>query len=753
MSHPVNAFVTLRSEGVGVVVDLASGRLPALLHWGADPGELTLDDVATLALTAVMPAAPSMVDDPTRLAILPEHWAGWVGRPGLSGSRPDGSAWSPRFVTHTLLIDGEPRDASDDTPALIELGTGALTVVARDDVAGLEITLTLELTAGGVLRSRAVLANTGGDEYRVDDLILAYPVPTVASELQDQAGRWAKERVPQRRAFTVGAHVREGRKGRTGADAATVLHAGVPGFSFADGEVWGVHVGWSGNHTHLAERNFTGEQVIGGGELLLPGEVVLSPGESYTSPWLYGSYGVGLDEVARRFHRYLRSRPQHPSSVRPVTINVWEAVYFDHSLEPLLELAEKAAAVGVERYVLDDGWFGARRDDHAGLGDWVVSRDVWPNGLHPLVNRVKELGMQFGLWFEPEMVNEDSDVARVHPEWIMATGGRTPVETRFQQVINLGIPECYAHIRDQIFAMLAEYDISYIKWDHNRDLIDAGTHPLGRAGVHAQTEAVYRLIDEIKAAHPGLEIESCSSGGARVDLGILQRTDRVWVSDCIDPLERQDMMRWTQQLLPPEMLGSHIASLTSHTTGRTHELNFRAATALFGHLGIEWDLRQASDDELAELGEWIAFHKAHRDLLHGGDLVRLDFPDESLTATGVVAPDRSRAIYSYAAVSTHVTSLRGRLRMPGLDPARRYRVSPVLVGRVPSGLRPPAWWGVKRDMATETVDLTHGRPPKLVPVAEEAGVVLPGSLLASAGLMEASVHPDHALIYLVDAVD
>lgn len=753
MSHSVNAFVALRSEGVGVVVDLAAGRLPALLHWGADPGELTLDDVATLALTAVMPAAPSMVDDPTRLAILPEHWAGWVGRPGLSGSRPDGSAWSPRFVTHTLLIDGEPREASDEAPSLIELGTGTLTVVARDDAAGLELTLTLELTAGGVLRSRAVLANTGGDEYRVDDLILAYPVPTVASELQDQAGRWAKERVPQRRAFTVGAHVREGRKGRTGADAATVLHAGVPGFSFADGEVWGVHVGWSGNHTHLAERNFTGEHVIGGGELLLPGEVVLSPGESYTSPWLYGSYGVGLDEVARRFHRYLRSRPQHPSSVRPVTINVWEAVYFDHSLEPLLELAEKAAAVGVERYVLDDGWFGARRDDHAGLGDWVVSRDVWPNGLHPLVNRVKELGMQFGLWFEPEMVNEDSDVARAHPEWIMATRGRTPVETRFQQVINLGIPECYAHIRDQIFAMLAEYDISYIKWDHNRDLIDAGTHPLGRAGVHAQTDAVYRLIDEIKAAHPGLEIESCSSGGARVDLGILQRTDRVWVSDCIDPLERQDMMRWTQQLLPPEMLGSHIASLTSHTTGRTHELNFRAATALFGHLGIEWDLRQASDDELAELGEWIAFHKAHRDLLHGGDLVRLDFPDESLTATGVVAPDRSRAIYSYAAVSTHVTSLRGRLRMPGLDPARRYRVSPVLVGRVPSGLRPPAWWGVKRDMATETVDLTHGRPPKLVPVAEEAGVVLPGSLLASAGLMEASVHPDHALIYLVDAVD
>ena len=753
MNQQINAYINLSAEGVGVIVDLTEGRLPALLHWGSELGEVTVDDAAAMALTGVTPPAPSMVDEPTRLSILPEHWAGWLGRPGLSGSRADGSAWSTRFVTHTLLVDGSETPADGASPTLITMGTGAVEVLATDETARLELSLVLELTKGGILRSRASLRNSGDDDFRVEDLVLAFPVPGAASELQDQAGRWAKERVPQRRAFTVGAHVREGRKGRTGADAATVLHAGVPGFGFADGEVWGVHVGWSGNHTHYAERAFTGEQVIGGGELLLAGEVVLAPGGAYTSPWLYGSYGVGLDEVARRFHRYLRTRPQHPSSVRPVTINVWEAVYFDHSLEPLLELAEKAAAVGVERYVLDDGWFGARRNDFAGLGDWVVSKDAWPEGLHPLVNRVKELGMQFGLWFEPEMVNEDSDVARAHPEWIMATGTRLPVETRHQQVINLGIPECYAYIRDQMNAILDTYDISYIKWDHNRDLIDAGTLPLGRAGVHAQTEAVYRLIDELKATHPGLEIESCSSGGARVDLGILQRTDRVWVSDCIDPLERQQMMRWTTQLLPPELMGSHIASRTSHTTGRTHELNFRAATALFGHLGIEWDLRQASDDELAELAEWITFHKQHRDLLHGGDLVRIDHPDSSLTAAGVVAPDKSRAIYSYAAVATPDTSLRGRLRLPGLDPARRYRVAPVLVGRVPSGLRPPKWWGVQRDWSTETADLVAGRPPRLVPTAGEAGVVLLGSVLASTGLMEAQVHPDHALLYLVEAVD
>ena len=234
-----------------------------------------------------------------------------------------------------------------------------------------------------------------------------------------------------------------------------------------------------------------------------------------------------------------------------MTLNTWEAVYFDHRLEPLVELAEKAAAIGVERFVLDDGWFGSRRDDHAGLGDWWVSPEVWPQGLHPLVDRVTQLGMQFGLWVEPEMVNLDSDIARAHPEWVMATGGRTPVPSRHQQVLNLGIPECYAHIRDALFAILAEYDIAYLKWDHNRDLVDAGSHPDGRPGVHAHTLAVYRLLDELRAAHPRLEIESCYSGGGRVDLGILQRTDRVWVSDCIDPHERQMMQRWTAQLLPP----------------------------------------------------------------------------------------------------------------------------------------------------------------------------------------------------------
>jgi alpha-galactosidase len=743
---PANSFIVLASEGVGVVLDVTDGRLPAVVHWGADLGEVSLADARALALGGVHSIVPNQVDEPVRLALVPELWTGWLGRPGLSGSR-GGRDWTPRFTATAVRLDGRAV-----TDPIVCAGLGAVEVDAVDEVAGLGLLLRVELVAGGVLRARAEVTNLGPDAYQVDDLVVVLPVPPVARELLDFGGRWGRERSPQRREFTVGTHLRENRRGRTGADAAHVLHAGTPGFGFADGELWAVHTAWSGNHIHYAERLGSGEQVIGGGELLLPGEIVLGQGETYAAPWVYASYGRGLDEVARRFHRFLRARPGHPSADRPVTINVWEAVYFDHRLEPLLELAEVAASVGVERYVLDDGWFGARRDDHAGLGDWVVAPDVWPDGLHPLVDRVKALGMQFGLWFEPEMVNPDSDVARAHPEWILApTADRWPVEARFQQVINLGLPACYAFIRDAIFAILAEYDIDYLKWDHNRDLVEAATQATGRPGVHEQTRAFYRLLDEIKAAHPGLEIESCSSGGSRVDLEVLQRTERVWVSDCIDPHERQQMHRWTTQLIPPEMMGSHIASPKSHTTGRMHDLGFRAATAIFGHLGIEWDLRQATAADRAELGEWIAFYKAHRDLLNRGDLVRIDLPDPSLLAGGVVAPDRSRAVYSFANVDRSEVAILGRLRFPGLDPDRRYRVAPLLVGATPTGLRPPLWWGVERDLSHELEDLSQGHGPRLRPIGEP-GVVLSGRMLGEVGLMHAPVNPDQAVLYLVEAV-
>ena len=751
MVKRADCVIALRTGGVSLVVDVSAGQLPAVVHWGVDLGMLELVDVQGLIVSNTDPGGPNVVDEPVRLAVLPEHWTGWLGRPGLSGSRA-GRDWSPKFTTTEVRVDGHLVTARDGEPTLINAGAAVVAVEAVDEVARLQLRIIIELTTGGLIRASAEVINRGEDPYTVDDCVIAFPIPQHAREILDFAGYWGKERVPQRSQLGVGVHLREGRKGRTGADAATLLHLGEPGFSFSDGQIWAVHTAWSGNHTHYAERLFTGVQVIGGGELLLPGEVILQPGHSYRTPWIYGAYGRGLDALAARFHRFLRARDNHPSSSRPVTLNVWEAVYFNHDLDQLVELAERAAAIGVERYVLDDGWFGARRNDRAGLGDWTVSPQVWPHGLHPLVDKVTGLGMQFGLWFEPEMVNLDSAVARAHPDWIMATGHRLPVESRHQQVINLGIPECYAYIRDAIFDILAEYKISYIKWDHNRDLIDAGTAPDGRPGVHTQTLAFYRLVDEIKTAHPGLEIESCSSGGARVDLGVLERTDRIWVSDCIDPVERQQMNRWTSQLLPPELLGSHIASPRSHTTGRVSDLSFRAATAIYGHLGIEWDLTTATTQQLAELAEWISFYKANRILLMRGDLVRLDSPDPTLYCYGIIAPDRSRAIYTIATIAQSDVMLPGRLRFPGLDPNRHYRIRPVPLGQPPSGLRPPRWW-----QATTTPKLESPGQPQAhnwgLPSDGGPGLTLPGAALITTGLTPAKTHPEQAILYRADAID
>ncbi|MGO1227223.1 MAG: alpha-galactosidase [Brachybacterium sp.] len=712
----------LTASGVSVVLDVTDGRAPTIAHWGAALGELGEAGLDAVCESAVDVVPQNAVDVPVRIGIIPQQSDGWIGRPGLSGSRPDGSGWNPRLITESVTLDGTPI-----TAAHIESGAATVRFVLTDALFGLALRLEVELLPSGLLRMRTTLTNTAKTPYSLAELTLTVPVPADAEELLDFAGRWAKERTPQRSAFTVGTHLRENRRGRTGPDSAYVLHAGRPGLGFRHGEAWAVHTAFSGNHRHLAEQINTGRRILGGGELLLPGELHLAPGEEYAGPWLYASYGEGLDAVASRFHRHLRSRPQHVDTRRPVTLNVWEAVYFDHDLDRLKDLAERAAALGVERFVLDDGWFGSRRDDTSGLGDWVVSDDVWPDGLGPLIDHVRGLGMEFGLWFEPEMVNEDSDVARAHPEWIMASSPeRMPLESRHQQVLNLSVPAAFAHVRDQMMAILDRYEIGYLKWDHNRDLLEAATSQTGRAAVHEQTLAAYALMDALKAAHPGLEIESCSSGGARVDLEVLEHTDRVWVSDCIDPLDRQQMNRWTSQLIPLELMGSHIASGRSHTTGRLHTLAFRGLSALFGHLGIEWDLARATAAELEELREWIALYKERRELLFTGDLVRVDRGSSPLWMYGVVAPDQAEALFALAAVGRSSESQHERLRFPGLDPRARYLLRPLLIGERPTGLALPPWW--QR-------------------AAAEGGLALPGAVLTTSGLAAPLIDPEQGVLF------
>ena len=713
-------YTHLRAAGTSLL--LATGEaLPRVLHWGADLGEVSPAAAAQIETASIQPVFSGTPDEPVVLSVLPEQQAGWLATPGITGHRA-GTDFSTAFAQTSQTIT----EGGDDGGVPL---AGTVVVEAADVAAGLALTWTLQLTAQGLVRTRTTLTNTGEGTFDLATLDTVLPLPREAGEILDFTGRHLRERSPQRRSLVAGTHLREVRRGRTH-DGTLLMLAGVPGFGYRSGETWGVHVAWSGNTRTFAEQEMpSGQRVIGGGELLLAGEVRLETGESYTGPWLLGSYGSGLDELSRRFHEFLRSRPEHPTTPRKSLINVWEAVYFDHDLTKLKALADRAAEVGLERYVLDDGWFRHRRDDSAGLGDWYVDEDVWPDGLDPIVDHVTGLGLEFGLWFEPEMVNEDSDVARAHPEWILRVPSRLPRRARNQQVLDLTNAEAWQYIYDRMHAILGAHRIGFVKWDHNRDIFDAGRQATGTAAVHEQTLATYRLLAALREAHPDVEFESCAGGGGRADLGILALTDRIWTSDCIDPLERQIIEAGTGLLVPPEMMGSHIASPHSHTTGRRHDLSFRAATAMFGHLGVEWDLTSASEDDLAELATWIAAYKEHRGLLHHGVSLRVDDPDPAMRVHGVVSHDGAEAIVAIVQLTTGVTAPPGRVRIPGLDPARTYCVRPLAPGDNPGprrGREIPAWWA--------------------------DGVELTGATLAAAGLQAPTQHPEHTVLLHLNAL-
>ncbi len=623
-----------------VVLDVSGPHLPRVLYWGADLGPLADVEVAALPLVAEQMHGPRPADRGVPFTLSPTRAQGWPGWPGLTGSR-HGRASQPLFCLESVTT-GE-RDGGD-----------LLSYRGVDTFAELTLEGELELTPEGVLKHRQVLTSTApatSAPYMVQDLMTLLPVPEDTVEVADFAGRWCDEAQPQRHALNQGTWLREQRRGRTGPDTPLVLFAGRSGFGARTGEVWGVHLGWSGDQRYLVQRLNTGTTLMGAGEILAAGEVSLGPAESVTTPWVYAVYSAtGIDGASARLHSMLRRRPGHPVRPRPIVLNTWEAVTFDMSFSRLARLAEVAAEIGVERFVIDDGWFGSRRDDSAGLGDWSVALDVWPDGLGPIIDHVRSLGMDFGLWFEPEMVNLDSDVARAHPDWVLGTEGRMPPTWRNQQVLDVAHPDAFAYLLGKMDGLVSEYGIDFIKWDHNRDLAD----PVHRSGprrglpaVRDQTLATYRLMDELRRRHPALEIESCSSGGARIDLGVLARTDRVWPSDCIDPIERVRIVSGVSTLLPLELIGTHVASGRSRTTGRQHDLALRLAVALFGHQGIEWDITTATQDERLALAQWVSQAKSLRPLLHRGELVRLERPNDPGTAAfGVVAQDRSEALFA-----------------------------------------------------------------------------------------------------------
>ncbi len=658
----MTAFHRLDGGGDTLLVSLQEGR-PHIAYWGP---QLVQGAEGGLDVRLLDRAVPhGMLDGGVAFDLLPQSGWGFTGAGAFQSHRPDG-----RFITQ-LVFESCRRSAD------------GIDLVLADTLAQVEVTISLGLDAAtGVAAFCTRVRNLALEPLHLD---WVSPVALGApdGEVLAFSGRWAREFDAERFRPGAGIWASDSRTGRTSHHAPPFLVVGETGFSEHHGQVLGLHLAWSGDHRLFVERLRDGRLQVQAGELFWPGEIVLAAGETYQAPVLYAARSdAGLNGLSDRLHGFVRDRimgGRLRTRPRPVHFNTWEAVYFRHELEELKALADAVAGVGAERFVLDDGWFRGRNDDTAALGDWTPDPVKYPDGLGPLVDHVTGLGLEFGLWVEPEMANANSDLLRAHPDWILGEAGRVQPLGRGQYVLDLTRPEVSDAIFAQIDTLLAGNAIGYLKWDMNRDL----THPAsgGRPASHAQTLAVYALIDRLRAAHPTVEIESCASGGGRADYEILKRTDRIWTSDCNDPIERQSIQRVFSIFFPPEVMGAHVGPADSHTTARITSLELRAMTALFGHMGIEADVRAFGAGDLQALTAAIGLHKQMRGLLHGGRLVRQETVDPGTTAFAVI--DGSEALVSVAQVETPKSGAAAHLRVTGLDPLTLYDVRMINLPKRP----------------------------------------------------------------------
>jgi len=649
------------TDGQTLVVASGSG-VPRCIYWGAPlpPDE----DLAALAAAQARDLTGGMLDRLPDLSLCPgASGDSWQGKAGLV--LLDGSA---RGASLALRLD---RVEADDT---------ALTLVSRGEGAGGHVTLThrIAVAAPGVF---ALTAHLSADRP-VRPMWLAAPVlpgPQHGDTIIDISGRWIGEFQLNHVRWTPGLHEREARTGRSGHEHPPFALFPETGATDTAGAVHGMAYGWPGGHRMVAEELPDGRRQIQWGH---PVGAWTAPGTSFaTAPLYITRSDTGLNGIARTWQRFVRDHlVPWPDTTRPrpVHYNCWEAVYFDHTFDRLADIATRAAALGAERFVLDDGWFGRRNDDTSSLGDWTVDRRKWPEGLHPLIAHVHSLGMTFGLWVEPEMVNPDSDLYRAHPD--LALGPADQVTGRNQMVLDLSQEAVRDYLFGALTALLTEYPIDYLKWDHNRLLpvVDA-----------AQGEGILSLLARLRDAHPAVEIESCASGGGRIDFGILTQTHRVWLSDSNDALERLRIQHDAALFLPAAVTGSHVGPRESHTSGRVLPMAFRAWVAAQRHMGFEMDLRELTEAEAASLGQVTAWWKANRGWTMAGDILRLPHPDQSVTAELQLAADGSRFVVFAGQNAASAQILPRPLRLAGLDAGAHYRVRLVNPENAPKQSRGP----------------------------------------------------------------
>ena len=649
-------------------------------HWGAR--------VPDGALSPDFSHYPTLASfDPRTNALpweLPTRGSGWYGEPAVAATNAKGDDMVQlTYVSHAIYMGKNRLPGLPATFARREGDAETLEIELMDRLTGLRVTAVYGVfeRTGAITRSLR-LKNESGEDMQINGVLSASaPVHGSGYDVIHLKGAWARERHVMRQTQGEGEYRIFSQRGASGHEANPFLALCERSATEFSGEVWAVSLVYSGSFEALSYVNNTENSRLSIG--LNPDVFTwkLEPGETFVSPEAAMVYSPdGLNGMSHAFHRLYSEnlmRSKWFERDRPILINNWEATYFNFNEEKILQIARRAKELGVEMLVLDDGWFGKRNTDNCSLGDWVVNPEKLPGGLNGLSDRLHDLGLKFGLWFEPEMISPDSDLYRAHPDWCLHVDGRARVEMRNQLILDLSRKEVQDYIIESVSAVLESARIEYVKWDMNRNMTEpfsgAQTPERQKETQHRYMLGLYRVLEEITARFPEILFESCSGGGGRFDPGMLYYMPQTWTSDDSDAVERMFIQYGTSFVYPPCAMGAHVSAVPNHQTGRTTAMQTRGDVALGGNFGFELDLSQLSDADAETVRRLIEREKQVRTLVRTGEFTRLLSPfDHPYAAWQFRARDNSEALICAYRLMTRPATPHLLLRVSGLDESAVY---------------------------------------------------------------------------------
>lgn len=615
---------------------------------------------------------------------LPTRGSGWYGEPAVAATNAKGDDMVQlTYVSHAIYMGKNRLPGLPATFARREGDAETLEIELMDRLTGLRVTAVYGVfeRTGAITRSLR-LKNESGEDMQINGVLSASaPVHGSGCDVIHLKGAWARERHVMRQTQGEGEYRIFSQRGASGHEANPFLALCEKSATEFSGEVWAVSLVYSGSFEALSYVNNTENSRLSIG--LNPDVFTwkLEPGETFVSPEAAMVYSPdGLNGMSHAFHRLYSEnlmRSKWFERDRPILINNWEATYFNFNEEKILQIARRAKELGVEMLVLDDGWFGKRNTDNCSLGDWVVNPEKLPGGLNGLSDRLHDLGLKFGLWFEPEMISPDSDLYRAHPDWCLHVDGRARVEMRNQLILDLSRKEVQDYIIESVSAVLESARIEYVKWDMNRNMTEpfsgAQTPERQKETQHRYMLGLYRVLEEITARFPEILFESCSGGGGRFDPGMLYYMPQTWTSDDSDAVERMFIQYGTSFVYPPCAMGAHVSAVPNHQTGRTTAMQTRGDVALGGNFGFELDLSQLSDADAETVRRLIEREKQVRTLVRTGEFTRLLSPfDHPYAAWQFRARDNSEALICAYRLMTRPATPHLLLRASGLDESAVY---------------------------------------------------------------------------------